>query len=71
MNKTKENDGAFPFTALNSQILEHGLSKREYLAALAMQGILCAHPHQSADMVARMAIQSADALIQKLNETQE
>jgi hypothetical protein len=48
-----------------------GLIKREYFAAMAMQG-LCAHPvtgeHAEPDEIAIMALEQADALIEALNK---
>ncbi|UOF79055.1 hypothetical protein [Caudoviricetes sp.] len=46
------------------------LTKREYFAALALQG-LCANTHTDEDdvgMIADMAVHMADALIKKLNK---
>lgn len=49
--------------------LQVGLTKREYFAALALQG-LCANPeyiHWSDEKVSGMAIGEADRLIEALN----
>lgn len=49
-----------------------GLTKREYFAALAMQGILARGPFQGQDpadeFVAKWSVDSADALIDALNK---
>ena len=45
-----------------------GLTKREYFAAMAMQGILPVNDIQI-DFVAQQAVKFADALISALNET--
>ena len=52
---------------------KHGLTKREYFAALAMQGLL-ANPVEivqmgyGPDSFAKCAVESADALIEALNK---
>lgn len=63
---TKATDTAFPapMDALA------GLTKREYFAALAMQGI-CANqhtPHWDAERIAEYSVKYADALIEALNK---
>ena len=51
-----------------------GLTKREYFAAMAMQGMLSAcngvsgNQHGEADHIANCALLHADALINKLNK---
>ncbi len=48
-----------------------GLTKREYFAALALQGVLasCVNADPHADTAATMAVEYADALIAALNST--
>lgn len=46
----------------------NGLAKREYFAALAMQGILSAGLTSIENTVAQAAITHADALIEALNK---
>lgn len=70
------NAPAFPQTEYSWQS-DHedpqGLTKREYFAALAMQGI-CAKVFNSIDFqgdssnIARVALECADALIEELNK---
>jgi len=45
-----------------------GLTKREYFAAMAMQGLLAYGPRQASD-VAHSALQKADALLTELEKT--
>ena len=45
-----------------------GLTKREYFAAMAMQGYIT-NGGYCVDEDARLAVESADALIKALNET--
>lgn len=48
---------------------EQGLTKREYFAAMAMQG-LCSHEEiglESETKIAKVAVRQADALIAALN----
>jgi len=63
-------DCAFPNTfhdgERNANIVVPGLSKREWFAGMAFQG-LCARYGPANREVAEMAIKSADALIERLN----
>ncbi len=69
---TRANDQAFP-----SEDGPEGLSKREYFAALAMQGLLAGHYEYfrgNSDVsvsaeIAKYAVYYADDLIKRLNET--
>ena len=45
----------------------NGLTKREYFAGLAMQGLL---KTKSVVVAAKMAVSSADALLEELEKTQ-
>lgn len=75
--ETNENDLAFPFKNPNSwDDGQKGLTKREYFAALAMQGIEASNPFETTEggnapfnpkEIAERAVQLADALIQALN----
>lgn len=65
---------AFPILAVNPEdthdrIFSSGLSKREYFAAMAMQGI-CAAPinsaHVGAKMIAKASVEIADELLRQL-----
>lgn len=62
------NDNAFPF---DDKGPHYGLSKREYFAAMAMQGI-CANSipgsHHMSQATAMDAVDYADALIAELNK---
>lgn len=52
----------------DGDIFTKGLTKREYFAAMAMQGILVYKvPH---DQLAEKAVTMADALIKAINESQ-
>lgn len=77
---TKSGTPAFPLEvteyvhdrAVGSSVY-HGLTKREYFAALAMQGI-CADSEMTfginefpPEVIAQMAVDRADALIEALN----
>ena len=44
-----------------------GLTKREYLAAKAMQGLL-SNPNQKFEFVAKLAVLHADALLNELSK---
>lgn len=77
--KTEPNDSAFATMSFDSEgrINEHseGLTKREYFAAMAMQGILSNEWFYSSqrlqgsiDAASEFAVKSADALISELNK---
>ena len=51
----------------NSRMQLGGLTKREYFAGLAMQGLL---KTKSVVVAAKMAVSSADALLEELEKTQ-
>lgn len=69
------NDPAFPFPTFQRHDCDiecgfHGLTKREYFAAMAMQG-LCANSHEAigvapSDKIAKWSVKQADALIAAL-----
>jgi hypothetical protein len=58
-----------PKAGLPGNQLIQGLTKREYFAAMAMQGYIT-NAGYSIDEDARLAVQAADALIKALNEPQ-
>ena len=53
-------------------VVAHGLTKREYFAGLAMQGVLAsdADQHRVAEEIAGIAVSQADALLAELEESQ-
>ncbi len=70
---TFPDDSAYP----SWEFTQRGLTKREYFASMAMQGML-AHPGTIADMpqkhpdtVAKAAVIYADALIEELNKEEK
>ena len=66
--KNGEN-GAFACVDSQKQYLQEGLTKREYFAVLAMQGML-ANPETYGDREIMMheAVRNADALLKELEE---
>lgn len=67
MSNTYHGDNAFPATEDSTT----GLSKREYFAGRALQGII-SKPHQlEVEEVAAIAVKYADALISALNKPKE
>jgi hypothetical protein len=73
--QTNKDDSAFPiFDSSGEHFLKHrGLSKREYFAALALQGML-SNPsldgeEYTPNLNACLAIEAADILIYRLNKT--
>lgn len=67
--KTAPNVNAFP-RMFGNDAPKDGLTKREYFAAMALQGVL-SHltTRVSAEEVARAAVEVADQLIIELNKT--
>lgn len=74
--KTNPNQPAYPLASIEFQHLDadqvpqvHGLTKREYFAAMAMQGLIMmngeGHLHFEGSEV---AVKIADALINELNK---
>jgi hypothetical protein len=53
-----------------SEIVNMGLTKREYFAAMAMQGIFSDRPFSEFEFskLAKWSVQQADALIEELNK---
>jgi hypothetical protein len=47
---------------------ERGLTKREYFAALAMQGMMANNRDGSSQLFAELSVKMADALIKALNQ---
>lgn len=71
--KTNPNDLAFPVAAPPNE-RENGLSKREYIAALAMQGRIASESVSfvgTPESCAEHAVAYADALIAELNKEQK
>lgn len=76
MKKESTNEPAFASVAIsgNDGYQQDGISKREYFAAMAMQGILSANPKETwenidlpvPDYVAKLSIEFADAILEKL-----
>jgi len=63
------NDMAFPVLDREqtpNETLQLGLTKRELLAAMAMQGILAEDSNQNIHAVADLAVSQADALLKRL-----
>jgi hypothetical protein len=61
------NDNAFP-SSPDKYDPEFGLTKRELIAAMAMQGLLATPgEYEHAKTIAQWAVDQADALIERLN----
>ncbi len=67
------NRPAHPVPGLGQYVEQNGLTKREYFAAMAMQGLLASESRESlfdtAGGAARCAIEHADALLTELERT--
>ena len=60
---------AFPVEeTCNSESLSFGLTKREYFAAMAMQGFLSQNEYITPEGLAFAAIEQADALLKELEK---
>ena len=62
---TPNEEQAFPTEFDN--YAESGLSKREYFAAMALQGLLSGNKHADLVLSAKTAVDAADYLIKELN----
>lgn len=77
--KTEANEAANPTTTANYMGANDGntpgLTKREYFAAMAMQGVVMQGEHTTnshrTEFTAKDAVQYADALIEALNAEKE
>lgn len=57
-----------PAFAVTDSTIDSGLTKREYFAALAMQGLVNNPETTNVNDIAATAVQYADALISELNK---
>ena len=63
------NDFVFPYTPANGEV--GGLTKREFFAAMAMQGFIAGMTSEvRADLIAKICVPYADALIAELTYTE-
>jgi hypothetical protein len=71
MSKTLENQCAYPIVISETNVPQWGLTKREYFAEMAMQGLFVNLTQVGATpkMIAEQAVIMADELIKALNET--
>jgi hypothetical protein len=75
--KTQANDAAFARSHASTNETSNGnrsagLTKREYFAAMAMQGLFAVKQHNdSLKLVAKVAVGMADFLIEELNKQEE
>jgi len=51
--------------------IANSLTKREYFAVMAMQGLLAGNASDSIEDASKYAVKAADALIEELNKTKE
>ena len=66
---TNAESPAYPIS--HNGMVWDGLTKREYFAAMAMQGILASNRTQKTETsLSKLAVYYADALIKALNENQ-
>lgn len=67
--KTYPNDGAFAHGGCDTASEQYGLSKREYFAAIALQGLIASNTEESvANELEALAVAHADSLIDCLND---
>lgn len=66
--KTEPNDSAYPVSLSGAT---KGLTKREYFAAKAMQGLIASRePYKGKDLT-QTAVKKADQLIEALNDSKQ
>jgi len=61
---------AFPTTSEGAAFGSQGLTKREYFAAMAMQGYLAGGSTESYESDAKSAVKQSDALLKALAESE-
>jgi len=61
---------AFPVESLGAAFGSAGMSKREYFAAMAMQGLLATATAENLYMIGDMSVEIADALLKALAESE-
>ena len=68
---TNAEESAFPEVRETPQFNFHsyGLTKREYFAAMALQGLLADSIPASIEINVRLSVEASDALIKALNQT--
>ena len=68
--KTNQSDAAFSNAcdAYGNPTVGYGLTKREYFAAMAMQGFLANSYSTRNSQLAELAVNQADSLIEELNK---
>lgn len=66
---TQPNDPAFPVSPADYSA-KHGLTKREYFAAMAMSAI-ATDPTLTQESIVQSSVEFADELIEKLNKTKD
>ena len=69
-NKKTHGDSPINTIEYNNNYISTGLTKREYFAAMALQGLL-ANDSGLITSKARDAVKAADALIEELNKTKQ
>ena len=67
MTNPNDNTTSYGYASPYSTYERKGLTKREYFAALAMQGILAGNIQTDSILVAEYAVEYADNLIESLN----
>ena len=65
---TRANDLVYPVRKMDT-INFTSLTKREYFAAMALQGLLAGNASDSIEDASKYAVKAADALIEELNKT--
>ena len=64
-----ENGEKSAFTGIVNEAVQHGLTKREYFAGLAMNGYLsCIDVDATMEEVARYSVKQADLLLKELDK---
>ena len=67
--RTKAKNPAFPLISDEGYVINAGLTKREYFALMALQGMLAKYGSDYQVNNAKEAIYWADALIEELSKT--
>ena len=68
MTNPNDNTTSYGYGSTYSTYERKGLTKREYFAAIAMQGILSSKIQIDSEFVGNYAVEYADSLIKALNK---
>lgn len=70
MSNKNGSEAAFPLISPDGMSINQGLTKREKIAAMAMQGLISTFNGEYSNELAKRSIQAADELLKQLDNEQ-